>query len=117
MMECTNGWERDTMVNVEQIARWRATAGYLKIARHALPAPTPEHAQAYADLSKAYEDYLEHNELGLAFDVLEEMGHLAHPRGGFWRNMERAAGIMNLADRLPALREAFRAAPVPPKAE
>jgi hypothetical protein len=103
------------MVDIELIARWKATTALLRRARHALPAPLPPHEQAYAGLSAQLEEYLEHNELGLALDTLMELGHLATPRGGFWRDLERAAEMMDMMERLPALRQAFRAAPVPPK--
>jgi hypothetical protein len=52
-----------------------------------------------------YHEFLEHNELELALDILEELGHLISARGGFWRDLERAAENMGLADRLLAFRE------------
>jgi hypothetical protein len=54
---------------------------------------------------------MEHNELEPSLDVLEQLGHLTCARGGFWRDMERAAENIGLADRLPAFRKAFSEAP------
>lgn len=62
-----------------------------------------------------YREFLEHNELGLALDILEELGHLISARGGFWRDLEHAAENMGLVDRLPVLRTAFSEALEPPK--
>jgi hypothetical protein len=52
-------------------------------------------------------NFFERNELGLAFDTLEQLGHLVSCRGGFWRDLERAAENMGLMDRLPPIRKAF----------
>jgi len=91
---------------------WKITETLLERARHALPA---RHEQAHAALLTQYREFLEHNELELALDILEELGHLISARGGFWRDLERAAENMGLVDRLPALRKAFSEALVPPK--
>jgi hypothetical protein len=85
--------------------------------RSALPAPLPAHEQACAGLSAQLEEYLEHNELELALETLMELGHLTTSCGGFWRDLERAAEVMGLNDRLLTLRQAFRAAPIPPTDE
>ncbi|MGJ4927179.1 hypothetical protein ACQR1I_18200 [Bradyrhizobium sp. HKCCYLS2038] len=101
------------MADMELIARWKATTALLDRARHALPKPLPPHELAYASLSTQLDEYLEHNELELALDTLMELGDLTTPRGAFWRDLERAAEIMNLNNR----RQAFRAAPIPPADE
>jgi len=100
------------MADPEFIKRWKMTETLLERARQALPEMQHEHRQA---LLAQYHEFLEHNELGLAFDVLEELGHLLCVRGGFWRDLERAAEYMGLTDRLPALRKAFSDSPVSPK--
>ncbi len=43
-----------------------------------------------------YTEMLAHNELGLAFDALEELGDLVTPPIEFWRDLERAAEKMSL---------------------
>jgi len=52
-------------------------------------------------------ELLAHNELGLAFDSLKALGDLLPCRGGFWRDLERAAEIMGRVNELPALRKRF----------
>ncbi|GLH78308.1 hypothetical protein SSBR45G_32170 [Bradyrhizobium sp. SSBR45G] len=102
------------MVTPDQAAHWIAVRALLGRAQAALPAPPLRHVQACAKLYEAFAEYLEHNELGLALDALMDLGHLTAPRGGFWRDLERAAEMMNLNNRLVALREALRNAPLPP---
>ncbi|GLR86610.1 hypothetical protein [Bradyrhizobium iriomotense] len=96
------------MPDPELIKRWKVTETLLERARHALPEVPHEQRSA---LLAQYQEFLKHNELGLAFDVLEELGHLLSARSGFWRDLERAAENIGLADRLPAVRKAFANAP------
>jgi hypothetical protein len=100
------------MSDAKLVKSWKVTETLLERARHALPA---HHGQEYATLLTQYREFLEHNELELALDILEELGHLISARGGFWRDLERAAENMGLGDRLPALRKAFSEALEPPK--
>jgi len=97
----------------ELVKSWRTTETLLARARDALPDAPAHHEQEYARLLAQYREFLEHNELVLALDILEELGHLVPARGGFWRDLERAAKNMGLVDRLPALRKAFSEAIVP----
>jgi hypothetical protein len=90
------------------VKSWKITETLLERARHALPAGDE---QERAALLVRYREFVEHNELELALDVLEELGHLTCARGGFWRDLERAAENIGLADRLPAFRKAFSEAP------
>lgn len=107
-----NACERDEMPDAKLVKSWKITQTLLKRARRALPVrQEPE----YAALSTRYHEFLEHNELELALDILEELGQLTSARGGFWRDLERAAENMGLTDKLPALRKAFAEAPVGPK--
>jgi hypothetical protein len=100
------------MSDANLVKSWKITETLLERARHALPA---RHEQDYAALLTQYREFLRHNELELALDILEELGHLIPARGGFWRDLERAAENMGLVDRLPALRRAFSEALEPPK--
>src|SRR5262245_23165875 len=100
------------MSDAKLVKSWMVTETLLERARHALPA---HHEQEYAAPLTQYREFLEHNELELALDILEELGHLNSARGGFWRDLERAAENMGLVDRLPALRKAFSEALEPPK--
>ncbi|MGY3449771.1 hypothetical protein [Bradyrhizobium sp. USDA 4353] len=105
------------MVSPELAARWTMVRALLGRAQAALPAPPLRHVQACAKLYGDFAEYLEHNELELALDTLMELGHLTSPHGGFWRDLERAAETMGLNNRILALREAFRTAPLPPETE
>ena len=90
--------------------RWKVTEAHLEHARGLLPSPSPEAAAEYERLLAEYRSFLEHNELELALDRLEELGDLVPCRGGFWRNLERAAESMDLHDRISYLRERFKQA-------
>ena len=68
------------MPDTELIKRWKVTKTLVERARHALPEAPHEQRPA---LLAQYQEFLEYNELGLAFDVLEELGHLLSARGGF----------------------------------
>src|SRR5262245_12215836 len=114
-MCATRTTRSDGMADQELIKSWKITETLLERARHALSDFPAHHEQECAELLASYQEFLDHNELGLAFDMLERLGHLVPARGGFWRDLERAAENMGLVDRLPALRKAFSEAPVPPK--
>jgi len=95
------------MTDANLLKSWKITETLLESARRALPASTETHEQEYATLLGRYREALEHNELELALDMLEAFGHLVSCRGGFWRDLERAAENMGLVERLPALRKSF----------
>jgi hypothetical protein len=99
------------MSDAEQVKSWKITETLLERARHALPDAPVHHEQECAEHLAQYLEFLEHNELELALDVLEKLGHLISARGGFWRDLERAAENMDLVDRLPAFQKAFSEAP------
>jgi hypothetical protein len=103
------------MPDAKLIKSWKVTETLLERARGALhPAPAQLQQEAAALLAQ-YREFLDHNELGLALDILEELGHLISARGGFWHDLERAAENMGMVDRLPALRKAFTDTLEPPK--
>lgn len=99
------------MPSAQLVKGWKVTHTLLERARRALP---PRHQPDCEELLTWFQEFMEHNELELAFDILEELGHLTSAGGGFWRDLERAAEHMGLTDRLPALRKAFVEAPSGP---
>src|SRR4030042_2734104 len=56
------------MVNPELLQSWRRTERYLREARAHLSVRAQAESE---DVLREFEEYLEHNELALAFDVLE----------------------------------------------
>jgi hypothetical protein len=103
------------MSDDELVKRWKTTETLLERARHALPDAPVGHERECAEHLARYRELLAHNELERALDILEKLGHLVSARGGFWRDLQRAAEIMGLVDRLPALQKAFSEARVSPK--
>ena len=55
-------------------------------------------------------ELLDHNELELALNVLEEAGHARNVSRDYWWNLKKAAEVMGLSDRYTALREQVRLA-------
>lgn len=68
---------------------WKRTEEYLDAARADLA------GRQDVDLSEVFE-YLEHNELGLAFDALVHIGDRREVPFGFWQHLDRAAQEMRL---------------------
>ncbi|MGY3586731.1 hypothetical protein ACVIGB_004209 [Bradyrhizobium sp. USDA 4341] len=64
------------MSDPELVKSWKVTETLLERARHALPDAPVDHEQACIALLAQYREFLEHNELELTLDVLEELGHL-----------------------------------------
>ena len=93
------------MRDPQSLKRWKVSQTLLRRAHDALPrlAENPKSSL----LERTSFEYLENNEFGLALDVLEELGELALPRGGFWKDMIRAAENMELADRVPRFQKKF----------
>jgi hypothetical protein len=103
------------MADAKLLKSWKITETLLEQARQALPTVPAQHEQESAAVLAQYREFLEHNELELALNILEDLGHLISATGGYWRDLERAAENMGLLDRLPALRKAFSDALQPPK--
>ena len=57
-----------------------------------------------------YADYISHNELELALDVLEAAGEEVSVNRDYWWNIKKAAEVMGLLDRLNTLRAKLREA-------
>lgn len=86
---------------------WKVSDALLRRARLALPNPDPSSKQEFDRLDGQFTEMLENNEHELALDMLEEMGLIAQPRGGFWKDLERAAANMELDGRIPRIRSEF----------
>lgn len=93
-------------MNANLFKRWKISETLLKRAYTALP--RPENVDStFAGLESQFTEYMEHNEHGLAFDTLIELGDLVVPRGGFWKDLMRAAENMKLPERIPELQTRF----------
>jgi hypothetical protein len=63
-----------------------------------------------ASVLQTYRDFIEHNELEMALDVLEDAGHENAVSREYWWNLKKAAEAMGLRERYAALREQLRLA-------
>jgi len=95
------------MTTPELWKRWKVTEAHLRSAQRALPEPPSEVAAEFERLLSEFSSFLDHNELELALDMLQELGELVACRGGFWRDLERAAESMSLSNRMPYFRTRF----------
>jgi hypothetical protein len=93
-------------MNPALIKRWKVSETLLKRAHAALPRPRDDDP-TFCDLERQFTEYVEHNEYGLALDAWEELGDLVEPRGGFWKDLMRAAENMTQFDRIPKLQKKF----------
>ena len=92
------------------IKRWRSTEAVMERARLALPQPADLAKVEFDQAISEYQDYLSHNELGLAFDALRDAAELVPSRGAVWKDLIRAAEFMELVEKIPDLKERFAAA-------
>jgi hypothetical protein len=99
-------------MNVEQRKKWRVAEAVMARACRALPSPASDDREQFDGLVSDFHEYIQHNELELAFEALRAAAELIGCRGGVWRDLERAAVVMGLYGRVPYLRERFRAAPI-----
>jgi hypothetical protein len=76
---------------------WDITRRHLKRARHLLPPSSREDSEGGG--LTAFEEFLSHNELGLAFDELEMIGMVNSCPPDFWREMLAAAESMQLFEQ------------------
>jgi hypothetical protein len=98
------------MVDPQLIKRWKVTEALLARARRHLLRALPEIGEGQAQQLQQVDEYLVHNELGLAMEVLADIGAEHQCRGAFWRDLERAAESMELLERSVEYRERFHAA-------
>ena len=98
------------MADVGLVTRWKISEALLRRAHEALPPPQEYAQEQFITLEKEFLEYLEHNEHELALDMLQELGGLVQPRGGFWKDLIRAAENMELPNRIPFFEREFREA-------
>jgi len=95
------------MTDVELQKKWRVTEALLTRARSVLPVPSPDSKNEFDQCVREFEDFLSHNEFGLALDALEAAGDLTPCNGGFWRDLERVAENMDLETQALRFRKKF----------
>jgi hypothetical protein len=78
------------MADLDRQPSWDRTTAHLEAAQRLLP-------QIDGEGTRDFLDYVAHNELGLAFDVLAEIGANQRALKGFWQQMEEAVGEMKIA--------------------
>ena len=78
----------------------KTTATLLERAKRALPSPSKVQEEQYVALLAQYKEFLDHSELELALDELAELSNLVPCRGGFWRDLARAAESMGLRAKM-----------------
>ena len=84
---------------------WEQISGHLTRARRQLDGKngTAIHTgQARAELSgslEEFDEFLEHNELELAWDALAAVAHRHHAAPSVWHELSEAAALMGLQDR------------------
>jgi len=98
------------MVDLAIKKKWEVTEVLLSRARgHLLPTLGDAGKEQDPRLQQC-DEYLAHNELELAMEVLADIGAEHQCRGGFWRDLERAAKIMELSERSVQFRANFHEA-------
>src|SRR4051812_46516199 len=97
-------------MDVETLKRWQSIETVLERARLALPQPESRVRADFDEALAEYQDFLSHNELGLAFDSLKYAARIVPSRGAVWKDLIRAAEFMKLEEELPELEKLFIAA-------
>jgi hypothetical protein len=95
------------MADIALIKQWKVSEAILKRAHRALPQPDKNAEAQFRILEKKFLAYLQHNEQELALDMIQELGDLVAPRGGFWKDLIRAAENMRLTKRVPYFESKF----------
>lgn len=98
------------MVSPELWKRWKASDALLRGARLALPDVSDSRKEEFDRLDNTFAEMLDHNEYEVALDMIQEMGLIAQPRGGFWKDLERVAQLSDLDHRIPLFRSEFNKA-------
>lgn len=97
------------MVTPELWKQWKVTEVNLVNARRYLLLAAPELSDAKAVELQQFEEYLAHNELGLALKEIAALGEDRPCRGAFWRSLELAAESMRLTESQSMYRIKFLA--------
>jgi len=95
------------MASPELIKQWRVTVTLLQRAHRAIPNPQQDVSTRVVEHEKEFDNFIAHNELELALDMLEEIADMVPCGGGFWRDLERAAETMDLSQRAQRLHNQF----------
>jgi hypothetical protein len=90
-------------MDAARLKRWQATETIMERARSRLPEPAENVRGDFCQAISEYQDFLSHNELGLAFDSLRYAAELVPSRGSVWKDLIRAAELMELNEVVPAL--------------
>lgn len=90
--------------------RWKVSQTLLSRAFDALPRPEKKEEEQFHALEGEFREYLDHNEHELALDMIQELGELVRPRGGFWKDLIRAAENMELPQRAPYFQKKYQEA-------
>jgi hypothetical protein len=98
------------MADVALVKRWKISEALLRRAHRALPRPDKNAEEQFRVFETEFLEYLEHNHHGLALGMLQEAGDLVAPRGGFWKDLIRAAENMGLTKRVPYFETKFQEA-------
>lgn len=96
------------MTDAALFKRWKVSEALLRRAHDALPRLAG--GESFQSLEKEFFGYLEHNEHELALDMLQELGELVQARGGFWKDLVRAAENMELPQRVPYFKKKYHEA-------
>lgn len=74
---------------------WATTSRHLIASKSHLPSPLPNGA---LDALHQMDEFLNHNELGLALEEAEFLGDLCHSPPAFWAELQLAAENMGLSE-------------------
>ncbi len=77
-------------------ASWATTTFHLTKSRSLLPKDL--YFEEAVEAEKDFNEYIEHNELGLALDAADQMGILSNAPNEFWQELEMAARNMGLIE-------------------
>ena len=97
------------MPDAHLLKKWKTIEALLAASRKHLALAAAGQGDRLGAELRRFEDYMQHNELELALEELVAVGAEYRCRGDFWRELERAAIVMELHERAAQLRAAFTA--------
>lgn len=94
---------------------WNEVTRLLRGARRLLPAEVggasgEAPSEALRRLLDEFNEFLDHNELELAWEALADAGQLQGAPGAFWKQLAEAASLMNLPEKRSAAEQNAEAA-------